>query len=388
MLRGSAKREESMLTLMGTAVLLCAALAIVAGVVNPFGGLPRDRISVAIDTPYVGQGVEAGTAVVLHGVEVGNVTEVALSPDGGVRLATELQMGPVVGLTDKMNIDFRPINYFAVPAVNIIPAPGGQAVRDGTEISAVPKGNFTLPELLSQLGAVSAAALTPQLITVLDRVTRYTDGLNPLFETLVTVTKTVADVQKISTARLLANTAPIGAAYPGFANATINLAARVANMNYYPEPGDPSGRFPTVPPPSSPAASGRKLTPPYKEFANQRDVALDTDEEFQNTYLRFLELASGGLFLAVGTLVKSHSDDLLPLVSGIKFLSDQVPSLLRPADIARTLAELRSRFEKLYEGNGEQRALQVRILLDSLPGVAAPLGVQSVPPSAEGGPRR
>jgi hypothetical protein len=388
MLRGSAKRQESILTLIGTAVLLCVVVAILAVAIDPFGGPPRDRISVAIDIPYVGQGVEAGTAVVLHGVEVGKVTSVALSPGGGVRLATGLQKGPVAGLTDKMNIDFRPINYFGVPGVNIIPAPGGQAVHDGTEISVIPKGNFTLSELLSQLGDVSAAALTPQLITVLDRVTRYTNGLNPLFETLVTVTKTVADVQKVSTARLLANAAPISAAYPGFANATVNLAARVADMNYYPEPGDPSGRYPTIPPPSSPAASGRKLTPPYKEFAKTKDVASISDEEFQKTYLRFLELASGGLFLAVGTLVRSHSDDLLPLVSGIKYLSDPVPSLLRPADIARTLAELRSRFEKLYAGNGDQRALQVRILLDSLPGVAAPLGVQGVPPVAEGRPGR
>jgi hypothetical protein len=388
MLRGSAKRQESILTLIGTAVVLCVVLAILAAVVNPFGGPPRDRISVAIDTPYVGQGVEAGTAVVLHGVEVGKVTDVALSPGGGVRLATGLRKGPVAGLTDTMNIDFRPINYFGVPGVNIIPAPGGQAVRDGTQINVIPKGNFTLSELLSQLGDVSAAALTPQLISVLDRVTRYTDGLNPLFETLVTVTKAVADVQNVSTARLLANTAPISAAYPAFANATVNLAARVANMNYYPEPGDPSGRYPTIPPPSSPAASGRKLTPPYKEFVKQKDVASISDEEFEKTYLRFLELGSGGLFLAVGTLVKSHSDDLLPLVNGIKFLSDPAPSLLRPADIARTLAELRSRFEKLYGGNGEQRALQVRILLDSLPGVAAPLGVQSVTPSPAGGPGR
>ncbi|EUA51181.1 hypothetical protein I552_2122 [Mycobacterium xenopi 3993] len=319
MLRGSERREESMLTLIGTAVLLCVVLAVLAAAVNLFGGRPPDRISVAIDTPYVGQGVEAGTAVVLHGVQVGKVTDVALSPGGGVRLAIGLQKGPVAGLTDKMNIDFRPINYFGVPGVNIIPASGGQAVRDGSEISVMPKGNFTLSELLSQLGDVSAAALTPQLISVLDRVTRYTDGLNPLFETLVTVTKAVADVQEVSTARLLANTAPISAAYPAFANATINLAARVANMNYYPEPGDPSGRYPTVPPPSSPAASGRKLTPPYKEFAKQRDPALDTDEQFQNTYLRFLEIASGGLFLGVGTLLKSHSDDLLPLVNGIKF---------------------------------------------------------------------
>lgn len=139
MLRGSQKRQDSILTLVGTAVLLCVVLAMLAVVIEPFSGPPPDRISVAIDTPFVGQGVEAGTAVVLHGVEVGKVTSVALSPGGGVRLAIGLQRGPVAGLTDKMNIDFRPINYFGVPGVNIIPAPGGQAVRDGTEISVMPR---------------------------------------------------------------------------------------------------------------------------------------------------------------------------------------------------------------------------------------------------------
>jgi hypothetical protein len=72
---------------------------------------------------------------------------------------------------------------------------------------------------------------------------------------------------------------------------------------------------------------------------------------------------------------------LYPLITGIKALTDVTPPLLRPQDIAQKLAELRSRFEKLYAGNGDQRAISVRILLDSLPGVAAPLGI------AMGGPQ-
>jgi len=43
------------------------------------------------------------------------------------------------------------------------------------------------------------------------------------------------------------------------------------------------------------------------------------------------------------------------------------------------LVELRTRFEKLYSGTPEQRALRVRIVLDDLPGVAAPLGVMGAP---------
>ncbi len=52
-----------------------------------------------------------------------------------------------------------------------------------------------------------------------------------------------------------------------------------------------------------------------------------------------------------------------------------VPPLIRPADTAQMMAEMRTRFEKkMYQGTPpEQRALQVRIVLDSLPGVAAPI---------------
>jgi hypothetical protein len=59
-------------------------------------------------------------------------------------------------------------------------------------------------------------------------------------------------------------------------------------------------------------------------------------------------------------------------------MSDAVAPLLRPVGLGDMLVELRRRLEKLYAGTPEQRALQVRIVLDSLPGVAAPLGVMGV----------
>jgi hypothetical protein len=122
------------------------------------------------------------------------------------------------------------------------------------------------------------------------------------------------------------------------------------------------------------------LTAPYLEYTYVKNTGLEPEQD----RVRFLEVASGGLFASVGKLVSTHVDDLLPLIQGLKSLTDPTPSLLRPGDIAQTLSELRSRVEKLFAGNGEQRALQVRILLDSLPGVAAPLGMQGPPPQAEG----
>jgi hypothetical protein len=370
MLRGSPKYQERVLAIIGTVVLLCIALVAFFVIANPFGGRPDDQFSIAINTPYVGQGVEAGTPVVFHGVKVGHLTNVTNTAGGGVRLDTDLEKRPLQGLTDAMDIDFRPINYFGVSGINLVPNSGGQELRDGSEISLAPKGNFTLSELLSQLGDVSEASLTPQLVQVIDRVTRYTDGLNPLFETAVTVTRAVADVQTVPTERLLANTSSIAAAFPGFTDAAVEATTRITDFSYYP------GQ--TFPPASTSAA---KLSYPYLDTAQVPNLGDVSEDYFQHSSVAFTRFASEGLFAAVGKLLFSHVDDLFPLITGIKVLTDITPPLLRPQDIAAKLAELRSRFEKLYAGNGDQRAISVRILLDSLPGVAAPLGI------AVGGPR-
>ncbi len=94
-----------------------------------------------ISTPYVGQGVQAGTAVVLHGVKVGQVTDVT-NIAGGVQLDTDLQKESTQGLTNRVGIDFRPINYFGVPGINLVPKPGGDALQDGSRVALTPSGEL------------------------------------------------------------------------------------------------------------------------------------------------------------------------------------------------------------------------------------------------------
>lgn len=366
MLRGSSKHQDQVLTAVGAAVLVCIAAAVCAMVINPFGGRTKNQLSVAIITPYVGQGVEAGTAIVLHGVKVGHVTDVTNTHGGRVQLVTDLETKPVHGLTDAMSIDFRPINYFGVPGINLVPNPGGRPLRDGSAIDLTPVGNFTLSQLLSQLGEVSASSLTPQLVKVIDRVTRYTDGLNPLFETVVTTARAVEAVQTVPTEQLLANTASAIGAFPAFTDAAVTAGRRVIDFKYY--PGETTG---------SAASSGPRLEFPFMVDAAMPNLSDLSEEYFGESGLGTVKLVQDGLFKSVGNLLTSHVDDLFPLISGVKTITDTGPVLLRPQDVAEKLAELRSRFEKLYAGNGEQRAVSVRILLDKLPGVAAPIGIEA-----------
>jgi hypothetical protein len=92
-----------------------------------------------------------------------------------------------------------------------------------------------------------------------------------------------------------------------------------------------------------------------------------------------MSFVADNLFGAIGKLEYSHTEDLLPVVDSITALTDVVPSLIRPVGISEMLVELRSRIEKMYEGGPEQRAMQVRIVLDSLPGIAAPLAAVGAP---------
>jgi hypothetical protein len=283
--------------------------------------------------------------VVINGVDVGKVRDISSLPGGGVRLNVDLQKPPVARLTDKLDIDFRPVNYFGVTGINLIPGTGGQTLRDGMRIHTVPKGNFTLQALLSRLGQLSTGVLTPQLIQTIDRATRYVDGLDPLIETALIVANAVAKTQTVPTARLLTNATGLSVAFPPFVDSLTEAGADFLHpVNYI--------------------------------HVGLADV---TDDVFTNKFVTLLEESSKGLFLSIGKLESAHIGDLLPVVQSIKALTDVVPPLIRPEAIAQMLVELRSRLEKMYAGTPEQRALQVRIVLDSLPGVAAPI-------AAVGGP--
>ncbi|AMT74086.1 hypothetical protein ABG82_22530 [Mycobacteroides immunogenum] len=340
-----------------------------AFVINAPGRPVADAISVAIETPYVGQGVDSGTAVILHGVKVGEVKGVSKLGVGRVRVEVELQSDPTRGLTDAVGIDFRPANYFGVTGINLTPVDHGQSLRNGASISVTPSGNFTLQTLLYRLGELSHDVVTPQLISVMDRATRYTDALNPLFETMIRVSTTLTDVQKVSTEQLLRNAAAISVGLPSFMDSAISAGNNYL-MNYVGVGFDPD--------------KDRELNPYLryyddKQLANYNEAShvLATDPD-KFAYGRLREYFVGArldLFSKIGDLEKSHVYDLYPLLDQVRVLADVVPGILKPVELADKLGELRSRLERMYVGSGDQRALQVKLVLDQLPGVAAPLGL-------------
>src|SRR5690625_1187364 len=339
LLRTTADRETRILTRVGLALLIGAvALGAAVAAYRPLARDAAGHTALIVDTPYVGPGVKPGTPVIMFGARVGEVAALGARPGGGVRLRLHLQPDSTAGLTDRVELDFRPANYFGITGVNLVPGPpGGAPLHDGMRLSVLPRGNHTMQSLLDRLSEITDGVVTPQLVSVLDRAGGYVDGLAPLAETMLQVANTVAAVQTVAAGRLVRNLAGVTVAAPVFVDGATDLADRLAHT---------------------------PLTDPAT-----------TEEFFADRFLATVDLASTGLFGTVGRLASSHVEDLLPLTEVIRTLTAPIPSIARAPDIAATLPELRTRFQRMYEGSGEQRALRVRLVLDALPATAAPLGL-------------
>lgn len=356
--RMSADAERRRLTIIGLVVMLTFATVCLLIAFNPFSSRKTGRISIVMDLPYVGQGVAMGSPLMMHGVTVGKVTGVSNLSSGNVRLNADLQTAPAAGLTDRLGVDFRPANYFGVTGINLVAGQGGQPLRNGAQITTVPTGNFTLQALLSRMGEITSGVVTPQLVSVINRATRYTDGLNPLIESMMTAAQSVSMVQTISTERLLRNATAISVAFPGFAD-----AATAAGYGFNQGSG-----FVTF------NVTGSDALPQQDIVGVTAQPGQPQSEEYwQKRSRATLDLLANSFFGALGKLLSSHPGDLLPVVNVVKTLSDTVPGLVTPTGLGDMLAELRTRFEKLYAGSPEQRALQVHIVLDQIPGVQAPI---------------
>jgi hypothetical protein len=337
--KASEDHEARILAYVGLAIALCVVVATVLAYANPFGGRGEDKIGIVIESPFLGRGIKAGSALLLHGAQVGEVTDVVTYPEGKVRVSADLQRKPAATLTTAMGIDFRPANYFGVTGINLRPNDGGQQLSNGSTFTVTPAGNFTLQALLSRLGEISHGVITPQLVDVVTKSTTYLDGLDPLLETILVVSEALTNVQTVSTARLLANTTGISVAFPGFVNAATTL--------------------------------GEEFHKPLDEF---------TWEWWDNILDPTLVAVAGSFFGAVGNLLGSHSVELDSLTDMLQVLTDVVPGLVPPDAIADTARELRHRLEQLFSGPPDRRAVSVRVMLNNLPGVAAPLAVQGAIP--------
>jgi len=176
-------------------------------------------------------------------------------------------------------------------------------------------------------------------------------------------------VQTVTTERLLRNTTAVSVAFPGFVDSAIsfgndflhtsyvdfNSEQYKAKYRYYPVLGDKHQKY-------------------FDDTVRFAQEVKGSDEYIYKKFIPIFNAAQTDLFSRVGYLESSHMNDLFPILESVRGLADAVPKIVSPDNFASTITELRQRFERIYAGSGDQRALQVRIVLEHLPGVTAPLG--------------
>ncbi|MFX0578480.1 Mce family protein [Nocardia nepalensis] len=350
-LRGSDRTQQRAVTLAAVAsiVMLTAALALGIGIHRHTQN--NGKLLLDIDTPYVAPGIASGTHVILHGVPVGEVTGLDRVETGAVRVRVALHPDRVHGLTDSFDIDFRPENYFGVTAINITgDAAAGRPLTAGRILPKQPLGDFSMSTMLEKGSFVVSGTLTDDMVATLDQVIKYTNGLNPMIQTGIVVADRVARTQQALPSTSLGYVDDILQVLPSF--------NREAVPGLY-------GVFDTL-------------------YNRRADGALGVnDKRFADADVA-LNLVSGNLFGAAGHLLASHAAELPAVTDAVQALTDAIPAVLANGALTPRFKQLVAQCDQAFSGGDGARTLNLRLVLDSLPGIAAPLGMA---PSAAGGNR-
>ncbi|UGT55131.1 hypothetical protein [Nocardia asteroides] len=286
--------------------------------------------------------------MIMRGATIGEVSELNGLGRNEVRLTLALDEDSISGLTDSFDIDYRPENYFGVTAVNVISGPGGKPLVSGASLRREPLGDYSMSTMIAKGSTVVSGTLTQDVIDVLDKVVDYTNGLTPMIETGVVFADTVAKTQRALPSTSLAAFNDLAESLPGVASEGVAGVYGVYDTEY--------NRLP--------------------------DGTRGVDDDFLDDAGAGLSKASGELFGAAGFLLASHGSELTPLVQAVQAMTDTIPSVLGNGALTERIETLVAQYNQAFSGQEGKRTLQLRVVLDLLPGLAAPLGAVTAPHEA------
>jgi ABC-type transporter Mla subunit MlaD len=327
------------LGIAGAVALLVVVVAVVVGaLVYPTMTAPTGT-RVQFVVPALGPGVKPGTKVLLHGAEVGEVTEVSAKNADSVTVAVVLQRASAQLITDSVEVDFRPENYFGITALNLAKASDGVPLADGQVIRRSAAPDFTMSTMLEQGSLVLDGTLTKSMISSLDKVVRYADGLAPLIRTGIVVADSVAKSQRQLPTVLMNRMNDVLAEFPAFSREAAGALYSIYDSAYNRRP----------------------------------DGSIGVDDAFMDETDQALQLAASDLFGKAGALLASHDSELVPLTQLVKSLTDPLPAIIGSGATIDKLIAAVAQVESSFTGTPDQKTLQLRIVMDDLPGVAGPL---------------
>lgn len=338
-IRGTASQQRRSLIVAGLAFAVVIALVVgVMSWVYPRATEP-DGVRFSVVVPALGPGVKQGSKVLLSGTEVGTVTDLTQRSDGAVTMGLAVGDAGVDLLDDQFQVDFRPENYFGITGVNLKPGGRGAPIRAGQVYARHSAEDYTMSTMIESGSLMIDGTLTTEVIASLDEVMRYADGLAPLIRSGLIVADQVAKTQQALPSVHLRRMNAILGVLPGFEDAMASALFDIFNSAYN---RTPDGRV--------------GLNVPLTE---------ETDET--------LALLGSDLFGAAGTLLASHDTELTPVVEAVRVISDGAQPMVGGKDRVAQFAELISRLDGAFTGSDDHKTLQLRLVLGSLPSLAAPM---------------
>ncbi|MEE2061674.1 MlaD family protein [Rhodococcus artemisiae] len=350
-LRGTAADQSRRLATTGAAAIALLGVAVVgAATVYPKITAP-EGIEVAVDVSYVGPGVAEGTKVVLRGQSVGLVTSLERTESESVRMGLLFDEDQISGLTDELQLDFRPENYFGTSAVNILARPGGAPLESGMHLAREPEGDFTMSTMIEQGSLTIDGTLTDSMITSLDKSVHYLDGVTGWIDTGLLVADRVAVTQQEIPSTQIAYFNDILDAMPGFSDQAIESLMNIYDSNY------------------------NRLS----------DGSIGVDDAVFDEANAGLTLAANQLFGQAGALLASHGEEVTPLVTSIAVASDTFPHLVNGGMTAEAAQDIIRRLDSAFVDTPDGHRLRLRVLVDGFPAFAAPLGLGAAPEQEDDG---
>ncbi|MGW5518249.1 Mce family protein [Nocardia africana] len=349
-LRGTDRHQKHMVEMAAAAVALVIAVVLVIALwVYPRLHKPAG-LALNIEVPYVGPGVGTGTKVILHGAEIGEITCLEKTDPGTVRMSVQLRSDVSAGLTDAFDLDFRPQNYFGITAVDLISRPEGNRLVNGSTLNKMPTGDFTMSTMLEKGSLAIDGTLTQSMVTTLNKVVRYTDGLTPLIQSGIIFADRVAATQRALPTELMRRADDILEVLPAFGTQAIDALYNVYDSRY-----------------------------------NQRpDGSFGVDDAFMDKTDAGLGLAANSLFGKAGHLLASHGTELTPVTQLVQAMTDTVPQILGGGAVPDKLSALIDRYNAAFSDSNGKKTLNLRIVVDDLPMFATPLALTGIPTTSAG----
>lgn len=333
--------------LIGSLVLLIALTVAATGFL--IHETRRDtRMPVILRTENIGDGIGVGTPVRYDGVDVGSVARVDADGINTKKVTLLLDRAHLIGLTDNLFVDYSPSNLFGISEVALKEADGGVPLRDGIVVDLTgPRSNrqrdATMGVLIRTVAEATGDLFTPQLTEVLMRLSETSRQFTPLMETIVSMSRMVAETQKMPPSYLLDQYGSMLVGAGSLFDGTVGLVNRLTRIEI---------------------------------LNNQRglfDAAVSTVGE------KFFPALANTIFTARNYL----SDYTVMLVPILSAASSMVPT---PEASSAQLSEILARLGNSFTQTPDGPVLNLKVIVDSFPGLATPL-LASLPKSDAGADR-